>query len=356
MYEINAKIRDLEPYEPIQGDYKIRLDANESFLHLPESISAGILHASFSLELNRYPDSATKALVKAFAKRYQVPAENVVAGNGSDELISIIFQSFLLKGERYATLAPDFSMYDFYGYMAECEGVRIQKEKDLTIDVDKVIKTCNNENVKLLIFSNPCNPTALGFSRAAVRRIISGVSALVVLDEAYMDFWEESMLGEFAGYDNLLVLKTCSKAFGAAALRVGFAVGEEKLIRALKAVKSPYNVNAFSQKSAEIILNCRGECDAAIRRILLSRAELQAGIDALCARFPEKAATVRSVTNFVVLQTPLAKALYEALLRDSIAVRYFENMSALRITAGSTGENAAVLRGITRFFEEKCNE
>ena len=85
-------------------------------------------------------------------------------------------------------------MYDFYGYIAECRGVAIEKNENWTIDVDKVIETCNNERVKLLIFSNPCNPTSLGLDRAAVRQIISGVSALVVLDEAYMDFWEESML------------------------------------------------------------------------------------------------------------------------------------------------------------------
>lgn len=148
-------------------------------------------------------------------------------------------------------------MYDFYGYVSECRGIEIKKDENFTIDIDKVIETCNNENVKLLIFSNPCNPTSVGLTREAVRKIIRGVSALVVLDEAYMDFWNESMLGEFENYDNLLILKTCSKAFGLAALRVGFAVGNEKLVRAIKAVKSPYNVNTCSQKMAEAVLKNR---------------------------------------------------------------------------------------------------
>ncbi len=351
MYELNDKIRDLEPYAPIAGNYKIRLDANESFLRLPESIMAGALHATFSVELNRYPDPTAKGLCAAFARAYGVDAAHVAAGNGSDELISVIFQSFLQKGVAYATVAPDFSMYDFYGYIAECRGVAIEKNENWTIDVDKVIETCNNERVKLLIFSNPCNPTSLGLDRAAVRRIISGVSALVVLDEAYMDFWEESMLQEAAEYDNLLVLKTCSKAFGLAALRVGFAVGCEKLIRAVKAVKSPYNVNALSQRMAEVVLNSRGECGAATRRLLLARDELQAGLEQIAGQFPGQMAVVPSVTNFVVLRTPQAEALFKKLLSDSIAVRYFKNMSALRITAGATGENAAVLAHIRDFFE-----
>lgn len=228
-----------------------------------------------------------------------------------------------------------------------------RKNENWTIDVDKVIETCNNERVKLLIFSNPCNPTSLGLDRAAVRRIISGVSALVVLDEAYMDFWEESMLQEAAEYDNLLVLKTCSKAFGLAALRVGFAVGCEKLIRAVKAVKSPYNVNALSQRMAEVVLNSRGECGAATRRLLLARDELQAGLEQIAGQFPGQMAVVPSVTNFVVLRTPQAEALFKKLLSDSIAVRYFKNMSALRITAGATGENAAVLAHIRDFLRRR---
>lgn len=161
------------------------------------------------------------------------------------------------------------------------------------------------------------------------------------------------MLGEFENYDNLLILKTCSKAFGLAALRVGFAVGNEKLVRAIKAVKSPYNVNTCSQKMVEAVLKNRAEADVAIRRLLLSRDELQQKFDRMAQRFPEKLQTVKSVTNFVVLRTPYAKELYERLLAESIAVRYFKNMSALRITAGSTGENAVVTEHIQRFFEEK---
>lgn len=351
MYELNDKIRDLQPYEPLSGDYKIRLDANESFQRLPESIMATALHAMLGADLNRYPDPAAASLCSAFARYYDVPAENVAAGNGSDELISVIFQSFLQKGDTYATVDPDFSMYDFYGYISECRGITIEKGQNWNIDVDKVIETCNNENVKLLIFSNPCNPTSLGLKREEVRRLLGGVSALVVLDEAYMDFWEESMLAEFRNYDNLLILKTCSKAFGLAALRVGFAVGDEKLIRAIKAVKSPYNVNTVSQKMAEVVLLCRGECDAAFRRILLSRDELQRGLNELAARFPEQMQVMESVTNFVVLKTPRAEELFRSLLDASIAVRWFEKMSALRITAGSTSENAAVLDHIVRFFD-----
>ncbi len=351
MYELNSKIRDLEPYEPLKGEFNIRLDANESFLPLPEEIKEKAMREIYDTALNRYPDPTAQALCKAFAQRYGVPVENVAAGNGSDELISVIMQSFLMKGEKYAVILPDFSMYKFYGYVSECSCVEIEKDDFWKIDVDKVIETCNNENIKLLIFSNPCNPTGQGLDRAAVRKLISSVSALVVLDEAYMDFWDESMLAEFEAYDNLLILKTCSKAFGLAALRVGFAVGQEKLVRAIKAVKSPYNVNSLSQCFAKTVLEENAACDAAFEAIKSSKAALQSGLEAIAKRFPKQLTVTESVTNFCVVKTAAAEALFKYLLERSIAVRYFKNMSALRITAGSEKENEAVLKEIESFFE-----
>lgn len=107
MYTLNEKIRDLEPYEPIAGEYKIRLDANESFLCLPESVMASALHAMMRVELNRYPDPTAKDLCAAFAKSYKVKPACVVAGNGSDEL-STSFPELSDEGRDYATLTPDF--------------------------------------------------------------------------------------------------------------------------------------------------------------------------------------------------------------------------------------------------------
>ena len=350
MYELNSKIRDLTPYKPLAGEYKIRLDANESFLPLPEDLKNAAADAVLSVPLNRYPDPTASALCRAFAARYDVPFENVAAGNGSDELISVIMQSFLMKGDAYAVVLPDFSMYNFYGYVSECRAVEIEKDGFWKIDVDKVIETCNNENVKLLIFSNPCNPTGQGLCREEVRRLIKGVRALVVLDEAYMDFWDETMLPEFAAYDNLLILKTCSKAFGLAALRVGFAVGDEKLVRAIKAVKSPYNVNSLSQAFAKCVLEDGDACDRAFSEIRASKAALETGLRALAEKYP--AIEIRdSVTNFAVVKSEKAEAIFRYLLENSIAVRYFKNMSALRITAGTAEENEAVLAAIEKFFK-----
>lgn len=348
MYQLNEKIRNLKPYDPISGEYAIRLDANESFFGLPEDLRQEFAHIASELVLNRYPDPLSTEVCKAFADYYQVPVENVTAGNGSDELISIICNSFLEKGDAFLTLEPDFSMYRFYGVIAEGVSVTLQKPENLRIDVDEVIKVCREKDVKLLIFSNPCNPTSLGLAREEVRRLITSVSALVVLDEAYMDFWDQSLLPEFHQYDNLLILRTCSKAFGGAALRLGFAVGALPLTNALKAVKSPYNLNSFTQAAGAALLRRKEESKAALAEILLSKKELLDGVKVLAKKFPGEMEAFESDTNFVFIRTGRYEDIFRYMLEKGIAIRKF--MGYLRITAGTHEENRTVLRVLEEFF------
>lgn len=348
MYQLNEKIRNLKPYDPISGEYAVRLDANESFFGLPEDLRQEFAQIASELVLNRYPDPLSTEVCKAFADYYQVPVENVTAGNGSDELISIICNSFLEKGDAFLTLEPDFSMYRFYGVIAEGVPVTLQKPENLRIDVDEVIKVCREKDAKLLIFSNPCNPTSLGLGREEVRRLITSVDALVVLDEAYMDFWDQSLLSEFDQYDNLLILRTCSKAFGGAALRLGFAVGALPLTNALKAVKSPYNLNSFTQAAGAALLRRKEESKAALAEILLSKKELLDGVKALAESFPGEMEVFESDTNFVFIRTGKYEEIFQYMLEKGVAIRKFTGY--LRITAGTRAENRVVLDALQEFF------
>ena len=348
MYQLNEKIRNLKPYDPISGEYAVRLDANESFFGLPEDLRQEFAHIASELVLNRYPDPLSTEVCKAFADYYQVPVENVTAGNGSDELISIICDSFLEKGDAFLTLEPDFSMYRFYGVIAEGVPVTLQKPENLRIDVDEVIRVCREKDIKLLIFSNPCNPTSLGLGREEVRRLITSIDALVVLDEAYMDFWDQSLLPEFDQYDNLLILHSCYQAVGGPALRLGFAVGALPLTNALKAVKSPYNLNSFTQAAGAALLRRKEESKAALAEILLSKKELLDGVKALAERFPGEMEVFESDTNFVFIRTGKYAEIFRYMLEKGIAIRKFAGY--LRITAGTREENRAVLAALQEFF------
>ncbi|XOQ49068.1 MAG: histidinol-phosphate transaminase [Eubacteriales bacterium] len=345
-YELNEKIRDLKPYDPISGDFSVRLDANESFIPVPRQILQKISDAVLSIPYNRYPDPLAKELCESFGRYYHINSDLVTAGNGSDELISVICSAFLMKGDTMLTLSPDFSMYRFYASIAEAKTELYFKNPDMSIDVDKLIAMVNGSNAKLVIFSNPCNPTSLGLKREEVRRLVTSVKALVVLDEAYMDFWSESLLNEVESYDNLMILRTCSKAFAMAGIRLGFAVANRKLTNAMKAVKSPYNVNTLTQKAGSVVLQEGQWLRSCIEEIKASRDMLYERMRIFESNYAQRMHVYPSVTNFLFVKISQADDVYYELLKSGIAVRYFGDF--LRITAGTKEENEKFLQAFEK--------
>jgi len=353
-YTLSDKTTALKPYEPNGGTYRIRLDANESFLLPTVSDREKLAEAVRDMDYRRYPDPLATEACQAFAALYQLDADLVTAGNGSDELISVIMSAFLEKGEKVLTVSPDFSMYRFYTSITENPCVVLEKNEDLTIDVDRVIRTIQDEQIRLFIFSNPCNPTSLGLDREAVRRIITQTEALIVLDEAYMDFWDQSLLSEVASYDNLIILRTASKALGMAALRLGFAVANPTLTAVIRAAKSPYNVNTATQKTAAILLSNTLYKDVYIDLLIESRKQLSAGF----ARLLEKGDILKlydSCTNFVLIEVEDAPYFWAELADFGIMVRCLNNRQ-LRITAGTEAENKEVIAAIASVARHRREE
>lgn len=342
-YSLNNKLRNLKPYDPIEGEYKIRLDANESYININDKLADVFSKEISKLNLNRYPDPYATKAVEAFADFYNIDKKYVTAGNGSDELISIITSCFLESGDKVVTLTPDFSMYSFYGSLYELKVLNYEKNKDtLEFDVDDLINFCNSNNAKMLIFSNPCNPTSLGITRDNVIKLICNLSCLVVVDEAYMDFWDQSILSEIEKYDNVIVLKTCSKAIGLAGIRFGFAVAGEKITTALKAAKSPYNTDLVSQKLVEVTFKNK---DILLSNIKEITENTQAFYDAfvnLKEKFNSISCVYRTRTNFIFIKTQYAKEIFSELLKNSIAVRCFDGY--LRINVGNNEENSTFLK------------
>lgn len=353
-YALNDKIRELTPYEPISGTFRIRLDANESYLPLPEPVLEEIQKRVAELDFNRYPDPVGGELCRAFAQYYGIDPKFVTAGNGSDELISILVNAFLMKGDVMLTVAPDFSMYQFYASISEVNCVVLDKGPELSIDVDQLIHKAKETNAKMILFSNPCNPTSLGLDRAQVRKLIRSVDSLVVLDEAYMDFWDQSLLSEVENYENLMILRTSSKAVGCAAIRLGFAVANERLSNALRAVKSPYNVNSFTQMAGTALFQHKELLEQAREQIIRQRENLYEALWAVQKEFPGKYELWKPDTNFVFIKPKVAedaRKIFEFLLNNQVAIRYMGKY--LRITAGSPEENAEVLRLWRLWFENK---
>ncbi len=348
-YQLNEKVKSLKPYDPICGDYKIRLDANESFIFPSQSMKEEIAQVISNFEFNRYPNSLATDVCEKFAKLYNIPQELVVAGNGSDEIISIIMTAFLQKGDKIITLSPDFSMYKFYSSLVECECFEFSKDENFNVDFNKLVDTISREKARMVIFSNPCNPTSVGFKKEDILNLVENTDALVVLDEAYMDFWNQSLLSNVQDYNNLIILKTCSKALGFAAVRLGFAVANKTLTDIIKAAKSPYNVNSLTQAIGSIVLDNREYVEQSIQLIVKSKEMLYSEIKKIESQIPQKIKLYESDTNFVFIKTQEATDIFEYLKSNGIIIR---NMNGyLRITAGTEDENRQVVDLIKRFYK-----
>ncbi len=339
------KTEGIEPYIVDTGKYRARLDANESFISLPESVRFEISFALENFEYNRYPDPAAACLKKAFSSYYGLAEENVGVGNGSDEVISLLMNCFLDAGSTVMTFTPDFSMYAFYASLAGMKTVQCEKREDFSIDFDRAEKMICESGARMVIFSNPCNPTGRIEKKEDIKRLASlFTDTIFVVDEAYMDFAsvkkEESFLNETEEYSNIIVLKTLSKALGAASLRLGFVVADKTFADMFYAVKSPYNVNGISQKIGEILLSQKAFLDDSTEKLVESVRYLR---NEIIKR--EIANPYETYTNFVFFRDEKAGEKYAYLKENGVLVRKFGiGGGALRITAGSEQENELLLK------------
>ena len=348
-YTLPKKLENLPKYDPVTEIYRVRLDANESFLEMPEEIKKEILEAVSSVEFNRYPDPNATKLCQKFGELFHVKPELLTAGNGSDELISIIVPNFLGEGDTMLTILPDFSMYTFYTRMVGAKAEALNKDEDMKVTPEQIIEKTAQCNAKLLVFSNPCNPTAVTMSREDILKIVGAVDAMVVVDEAYMEFSEGSVLDEIENYDNLIVLKTCSKAFGMAAIRLGFAAANARITNILKTLKAPYNVNSMTQAVGCVILGHREYLEKCTVQIKESTQELYQSMAALAEKKKDIQKLYPTETNFLYIKTEHSGEIFEALKKDGISIR---NMNGyLRISAGSKAENQELIQALDKLLQ-----
>lgn len=352
-YQLPEKVAALTAYQPIEGQYPVRLDANESPYPIGAHAKSDMLERIAKASLNRYPDPYATECCMLMAELSGVSPRQVVAGNGSDELLALLTSCMLGRGAKIAVFSEDFSMYRLYAALGELSVVMLKKTGDLQIDVGDTIETLEREQVSLLLFSNPCNPTSQILKRAEVERLLKGTGALVVVDEAYMDFTpEETVIPLVGEYENLLVLKTCSKAVGIAGVRMGFALGPVALIDAIRAVKSPYNVNVLTQCTVAAVLSDREYLTAAAAGLRESALWLYNALVTIGEAFPGVFQKIyRPSGNFLYLITQQATPLQQGLLKKGIAIRGFSG--ALRISAGTEAENRALVEGMRALLEQE---
>ncbi|MDR0696480.1 MAG: histidinol-phosphate aminotransferase family protein [Christensenellaceae bacterium] len=344
---IEKHLASLTPYAtPVLPFGLVHLDANESFVcDVPDAIMQMYLAAIEKVRFNRYPDPTCSSLIDAFSKKYSLNTNTVTIGNGSDELIALIFELFLKDNATVLTTDPDFSMYSFYPNLRRANVQYYKKGYSLQIDPDELIDCMDRFDPSILIFSNPCNPTGCILSAKDVIKILRHAPCITVIDEAYMDFssTNQSVIDQINEFDNLIVLKTASK-YGYAALRLGFSIANPTLTNVLRSAKSPYNVNTISQIIGTIAYEHPSYLNHVIHQIRLANDYLYNELVKFETVLGAKFEVIKSYTNFVYVKTWKSDEIYDELKKCGIFVRKFEN--ALRITCGNNTEQLLLLKAL----------
>jgi len=259
-------------------------------------------------------------------------------------LIQIIVNAFIAAGDKVLMLSPDFSMYGIYTKIAGGIPVEITLDKEFKLDTEALISRVNREGIKILFLSNPNNPTGRVIPQGQINKIIEGCICIVVIDEAYFEFYGKTIIDKIDSYQNLIVLRTCSKALGLAALRLGFLVTNDILMDELKKVKPPFNVNSITQSIASIILKNHGVIKQNVESIINERNYLCENL-----RNIEGIKIYPSQGNFILIKVKNVAEMKEKLLENSINIRSFKNSTlknCLRITVGTRKENKNLLNSI----------
>lgn len=339
-------MKGIESYINLHDNLEIRLNANESYFGIDEKMTLHIKTDICNLDLNRYPEDGSELLKELYGGYAGVDKENIVVGNGSDEMIGLVIGLKIAKGKKLLTLNPDFSMYDYYVSMHSGEMVKYNTKEDGSFDIDKFIKLGKKENVDMIIFSNPNNPTGHAIEAFKITKILEAFKDKVVLvDEAYYEFFGESMIPYINRYKNLLVTRTLSKAWGLAAARIGFLIGNCEEIKKINKYKVPYNVNSLSQVVASIVLKDRMHVEKNIKEIVSEREKLYKSLKEIQENSALYIEFYPSKANYIYGRTEYKEALINGLKSRGILIRSFEKNN-FRITVGCPFENNKLLQAI----------
>ncbi|HOV78997.1 MAG TPA: histidinol-phosphate transaminase [Bacillota bacterium] len=338
---VRGELKTLAPYDAPYFPEAVKLDANENPYGFPPGVLRKIFSEIGSRDFARYPDPRAERLRESLADYTGVAPENIMVGNGSDELILNIMLTFG-AGAEYVVTPPTFSMYGVYGLVASASRVEVPRLADFSVDMESLKRVAGSRGVKVVIICNPNNPTGTATPPDEIEGLLAGTNAVVVVDEAYVEFGGETCIPLLARHPNLIVLRTFSKAFGLAGLRVGYLLAGRSVVRELLKVKQPYNLNAFSQTAARVVMENLPLFRERIEKILAERERLFSGLSGLpgVEAFPTRA-------NFILFRTALpAKQVYGGLLERGVLIRNLDGpmlRRCLRVTVGTAGENGLFL-------------
>ena len=334
---IRPNIISLSAYQAKEIPCKVKLDANESPFGF--RITQKIIQF---IQTNRYPDPEAKSLKKAIAKDLKIRPENILQGNGSDELIYYLITTF---GGPVLYPVPTFSMYGIIAQALGEKSIAVPLDHAFDLDLRRILIEIRKNKPKLIFLSSPNNPTGNCFSADRILKIIEAAAntSIVVVDEAYHPFaGDRGFIPMLRDYEHLLIMRTLSKV-GLAGLRVGFLIAREEIIQEVNKVRLPFNLNSLSQAVALDALKNKKVLRRNIQLIISERVRLFRELFRIKGIMPYP-----SEANFILFRVAESDRVYENLLKRGVLVRNMKGVvdGCLRVTVGTPEENEAFLKAI----------
>jgi histidinol-phosphate aminotransferase len=332
---IRENIKSMKPYSSARDEFK-DFDQNIIFLDANENPNEN--------GVNRYPDPQQKTVKLALSEIKKVPSTQILLGNGSDEVLDLLFRAFCEPNiDNVITLPPTYGMYGVLANLNAIENREVLLNEDFEPQIDKILSKVDS-NTKMIFLCSPNNPTGNSFADESIVTLLKNFKGIVVLDEAYIDFSEkESWLQEINDYPNLVITQTLSKAYGMAGIRLGILYASLEIITVLNKIKPPYNVNVLTQSKALQYLENQEIVKQQIAEIKNQRNLVYKQL--LNTNFVKE--IYKTDTNFILCKVDDANKRYNQLLEKGIVIRNRTNdalcENCLRITIGTESENQKLI-------------
>jgi histidinol-phosphate aminotransferase len=343
-FDINNLVREnvkaMKPYSSARDEFEDFDTANMIFLDANEN--------PFQNGVNRYPDPQQSSVKVVLAKQNKVNVNQILLGNGSDEVLDLIFRAFCEpKVDNIISLPPTYGMYGVLANLNNIESREVLLSTDFQPQVEKILEAVD-VNTKIIFLCSPNNPTGNSFTTEKVLKLLESFKGLVVIDEAYIDFSEkESWLARMDEFPNLVITQTLSKAYGLAGIRLGICYGSSAVISVLNKIKPPYNVNELTQQRALERLSNPDKIKSEIASIIAQREQLLKVL--IEVDFVEKIYPTEA--NFILIKVDDANKRYDELIAKGIVIRNRTTQplceNTLRLTIGTENENALLVKTLT---------
>ena len=349
---IKPAIRALRAYTLSPDRARVKINQNENPWDAPARIKAETLRRLSARQWSRYPDFVPASLHQRLAEFSRWRADGIIAGNGSNELIQALLLVTVTAGKRVLISEPTFALYRQIATVLGGEVESISLTSDLQYDVTRLHQAISETRADVTIICSPNNPTGCLIGDQDLARLLQASNGIVVIDEAYHEFAGHSAVPLLQDHENLIVLRTFSKAMALAALRVGYLLAAPALAREIAKAVLPYNLNAFSQTAAEVAVEMYdAELRPLVAKIRDERERLFAGINSIKGLSP-----VRSEANFMVVRSSLdPKRVFAELLGRDILVRDVSSYPMLkdhfRVSVGTPEENDLLLAALREISE-----